>query len=67
MDLVTRVSRLLTGSEGDDRGADEERVADEETFEYDCMDCGTTFAEPRTRMVRVSCPNCDSVNLQVAE
>lgn len=43
------------------------REESQETFEYRCVPCGNTFTEPKTRMTRVTCPECGSADLQLGE
>jgi Zn finger protein HypA/HybF involved in hydrogenase expression len=38
--------------------------ASEETFEYRCSRCGSTFEEPKLKMTRVSCPGCTSTDVR---
>ncbi len=59
MGLVTALKRTLPESgSGDDEGS---------TFAYRCTDCATEFAEPRSRMVRVTCPDCGSSAVRAAD
>lgn len=56
MSLAGTLRRIVAGSD--------EEVA---TFAYDCVDCGSTFEEPRDRMQRVACPDCGGSNVRSAE
>ncbi|WP_435147263.1 FmdB family zinc ribbon protein [Halobaculum sp. P14] len=57
MGIVEAVARAVVGGESG--------VA-EDTFRYRCVDCDTEFERPKTRMVRVRCPECGSMNLRDA-
>lgn len=53
MGILGSLSRALSGP-----------GADEETFGYRCADCEAEFELPKTRMVRVRCPNCRSMDVR---
>ncbi|GAB3411861.1 hypothetical protein GCM10027435_04020 [Haloparvum alkalitolerans] len=59
MGLVTTLKRTLSESEsGDDEDA---------TFDYRCAGCETEFSKPRSRMVRVTCPDCGSAAVRAVD
>lgn len=39
---------------------------EEETFDYQCVNCGAEFELAKTRMVVARCPSCESTNVRDA-
>lgn len=56
MGILGSLSRALSGPAGD-----------EETFAYRCVACDEEFELPKTRMVRVRCPSCRSMDVRAVE
>lgn len=56
MGLLGSISRAFTT--GDEPG--------EETFSYECANCGEEFDMPKTRMIGVRCPSCRSMDVRDA-
>lgn len=38
----------------------------EDVFSYRCMSCGAEFELPKTRMIGVRCPDCQSMDVRDA-
>lgn len=56
MSVLTALHDTVFGSEASG--------ASEETFEYQCGRCGSTFEESKLKMTRVSCPECTSTDVR---
>lgn len=38
----------------------------DQTFRYECTNCGTTFESPHADMSKVSCPECSATRVRSA-
>ena len=55
--LLSSISDAISGgSDGED-----------DVFTYRCMSCGTEFDLPKTRMIGVRCPDCQSMDVRDAD
>jgi rRNA maturation endonuclease Nob1 len=56
MGLLSRAVESVLGSDGS-----------EESFRYRCVECEAVFEFPKTRMVGITCPDCGSMDVRIAD